>query len=253
MSGSRSRDWDAATYDRISGPQLAWAGEQIERLALQGDEIVLDAGCGSGRVTALIAELVPRGRVYGVDVAPSMVAHARDALGDRVTFLQQDLLELELPEPVDVVFSNATFHWIGDHPALFKRLHGVMVPGGRLVAQCGGKGNIDGFRRLADDVAREAQFARYFESWHGPWNYAGAEESADRLQNAGFVEVRTWLQDKTTPLDDPRPFVSTVCLVAHLDRLPVDLRDPFVDAVMERSARPFVLEYVRLNMVGRKP
>ncbi|HLY50163.1 MAG TPA: class I SAM-dependent methyltransferase, partial [Solirubrobacteraceae bacterium] len=100
-----SRDWDAASYDRVSDPQYGWALEQLERLPLAGDEVVLDAGCGSGRVTVELARRVPRGRVYGVDVAPSMAAHARQALGDRATILCQDLTALELPEPVDAVFS----------------------------------------------------------------------------------------------------------------------------------------------------
>ena len=144
-AAGESRDWDAASYDRVSDPQLAWALEQLDRLDLQGDEVVLDAGCGSGRVTALLADRVPRGKVFAVDVAPSMVAHARSALGDRATVLCQDLVELDLPEPVDAAFSNATFHWVHDHERLFAGLHRALNPGGRLVAQCGGIGNIDAF------------------------------------------------------------------------------------------------------------
>lgn len=253
MSGEAvARDWDASTYDRISGPQQRWAAEQLDRLALRGDEVVLDAGCGSGKVTAELVRRVPRGRVYAVDAAPSMVAHAREALGDSAAVLCQDLVELELPEPVDVVFSNATFHWIADHDMLFAALHRNLRPGGRLVAQCGGRGNIDSFRRLADEIAGEPPFAPHFAGWRGPWNYAGPEETAERLRAAGFVEVQTWLADKPTPLEDPRPFVSTVCLVRHLDQLPAELHGPFVDAVLERSRRPFVLEYVRLNMTARR-
>jgi len=94
-------------------------------LTLSGDEVVLDAGCGSGRVTALLADRVPRGRVLRVDVAPSMTAHAAAALRDRATILTQDLVELSLLEPVDVVFSNATFHWVHDHDALFAAIHGL--------------------------------------------------------------------------------------------------------------------------------
>lgn len=247
-----SRDWDATTYDRVSAPQQGWAAEQLQRLELIGDEVVLDAGCGSGRVTAELVARVPRGRVYAVDAAPSMVAHARDALGDGATVLCQDLVRLSLPEPVDAAFSNATFHWIGDHEALFAALARNMRPGAQLVAQCGGRGNIDSFRRLADEVAATEPFAAHFVAWQGPWNYAGPEETAQRLRAAGFEDVQTWLQDKPTPLQDPRPFVSTVCLVRHLDRLPAELHEPFVDEVLASYPQPFVLEYVRLNMTARR-
>lgn len=246
------RDWDASTYDRVSGPQQRWAAEQLERLHLAGDEVVLDAGCGSGKVTAVIAGLVPRGRVYGVDVAPSMARHAEEALGDRATILCQDLVELELPEPADVVFSNATFHWVADHDALFAAIHRTLKPGGRLLAQCGGAGNIDRFRRLADEVAAQEPFAPHFAGWRGPWNYATAEDTARRLTAAGFIDVSTWLEDRPTEPEDPRSFVSTVCLVRHLDLVPDWLREAFVDRVLEVYGEPVVLEYVRLNMSARR-
>jgi trans-aconitate 2-methyltransferase len=245
-----SRDWDAASYDRVSDPQFGWAMEQLERLPLSGDEVVLDAGCGSGRVTAELVARVPDGRVYGVDVAPSMAEHARAALDGRATILCQDLVELELPEAVDAIFSNATFHWIADHDALFTALRRAMKPGARLVAQCGGRGNIDRFRRLADEVAGEAPFARFFEGWQGPWNYAPADETAERLRHAGFREVSCWLQPKSVTPADPRRFVQTVCLVRHLDRLPEEQHGPFIDRVLERSGEPLVLDYVRLNMTA---
>ncbi|HEY6525694.1 MAG TPA: methyltransferase domain-containing protein, partial [Solirubrobacteraceae bacterium] len=160
MAGTR--DWDASTYDRVSGPQQRWAAEQLDRLELAGDEVVVDAGCGSGKITLELIRRVPRGTVYAVDAAPSMVRHTQEAVGDRATALCQDLAELELPEPVDVVFSNATFHWIPDHDALFAALARNMKPGAQLLAQCGGKGNIDRFRVLADKVAFEEPFAPYF-------------------------------------------------------------------------------------------
>lgn len=247
-----TRDWDAGTYDRISAPQQRWAAEQLDRLHLAGDEVVLDAGCGSGRITLELARRVPRGAVYAVDAAPSMVRHAQEALGDRGTALCQDLVELDLPQPVDVVFSNATFHWIPDHDALFAALHRNMKPGARLVAQCGGRGNIDEFRRVADEVAFSPPFAACFTDWQRPWNYATAEATAERLGRAGFTDVSTWLEDKPTQLDDARSFVRTVCLVRHLDPLPPERHDEFVDAVLARLDEPLVLHYVRLNMTARR-
>lgn len=285
-----SRDWDAATYDRVSDPQLGWALEQLERLPLTGEEVVLDAGCGSGRVTAELVERLPRGRVYGVDAAPSMAAHARRALGERATVLCQDLVELSLPEPVDAVFSNATFHWVPDHDALFAALHRSMRDGARLVAQCGGRGNIDAFRVIADAVAHEPPFKPHFDGWRRPWNYATAEETAVRLRRAGFSEVHCWLEPKSVTLAQPRAFVQSVCLVRHLDPLPEDVRESFVDRVLaqlddsrtaqpddsgvalsgeagsrscgwpegeagsraggKREGEPLVLDYVRLNMTA---
>jgi trans-aconitate 2-methyltransferase len=248
-----SADWDAVTYDRVSDPQFGWALEQLARLPLAGDEVVLDAGCGSGRVTAELVKRVPRGRVYGVDVAPSMVAHAQAALGGNATILCQDLVDLELPEPVEVVFSNATFHWIRDHDALFNALHRALRPGGRLHAQCGGFGNIDLFHAGAATVAAEEPFAPYFAGWQRPWNFATPEQTAERLERAGFEAIRCWLEPKPVTPPDPYSFTKTVCLVRHLDPLPEQLHKRFIDHVLERAGEPVVLDYVRLNMTARVP
>jgi len=251
-SPSPVHDWDAATYDRISAPQQRWAAEQLDRLELAGDEAVADAGCGSGRVTRELCERVPRGTVYAVDAAPSMVAHTRRALGDRVTTLCQDIAELALPEPVDLIFSNATFHWVPDHDALFAALHRNLKPGGRLVAQCGGDGNIESVRAAAARVTTQPPFADHFAGWSSPWNYATADQTAGRLARAGFTEIETWSQERPTPMRDGRIFLETVILVRHLDPLPPALRDRFVDAVMEQLPDPLVLDYVRLNMRARR-
>ncbi len=245
------RNWNATRYHEISAPQQAWAAEQFERLALVDGESVLDAGCGSGKITAQLVEMTPHGRVYGVDAAASMVAHASAELGERAVILHQDLTELKLPEEVDAIFSNATFHWIKDHPRLFAALLAALKPGGRLVAQCGGEGNIDHFRKIAEELIEEPSYAGYFTDH--PWNYAGAEVTASRLTDAGFVDVQTWLEPKPTVLEDPREFITTVCLLPHLSQLPEELREPFVDEVLERTGVPLTLDYVRLNMVATKP
>jgi trans-aconitate 2-methyltransferase len=246
-----SRDWDAATYHRVSGPHVEWAGALLDRLDLRGDETVLDAGCGSGRVTLMLAERLPEGHVIAVDQAPSMVEHARQALGDRATVLQAELTELELERPVDAVFSNAVFHWIPDHDRLFERLFAALRPGGRLVAQCGGEGNVARFHRAAAAAASEFPFAEHMEGWRGPWNFAGPDETAARLARVGFDAVETWLEPYPVVPDDPTDYLRTVCLGYHLEQLPEELRDGYVDAVRIRAGDE--LDYVRLNITARRP
>ncbi|MEA2386497.1 MAG: trans-aconitate 2-methyltransferase [Thermoleophilaceae bacterium] len=248
-----SRDWDAATYDRVSNPQVEWAKPVLERLALSGDETVLDAGCGSGRVTKLLLERVPKGRVIAVDSAPAMVAKAREALGDRAEIQLQDLAELRLDEPVDAVFSNAVFHWVLNHERLFGRLFDVLRPGGRLEAQCGGAGNIQTFHDAVSRLADRPPFSSYFEGWSGPWNFATAEETAGRLERAGFAEVRCWLEEWPVEPPEPHDYLRTVCLGHHLEQLPDELRDTLVGSVVESLGDPLTLEYVRLNISARRP
>ncbi len=242
------RDWDGATYDRISAPQQAWGREVLERLPLSGDELVLDAGCGSGRVTEMLLERLPRGRVIAVDASPSMVASARERLGDAADARVMDLLELELDEPLDAILSTATFHWIADHPRLFMRLHAALRPGGRLIAQCGGEGNVRRTREAAQAVSAEQPFAEYMAGWEGPWNFSSAELAEQRLRDVGFREARCWLVPVTVQPPEPREFLRTVNLGSHLMRLPEQLREPFVIAVHERLGDPYTIDYVRLNI-----
>jgi trans-aconitate 2-methyltransferase len=242
------RDWDAASYDRVSDPMTRWGTNVLGRLPLLGDETVLDAGCGSGRVTEQLLDRLPSGRVIALDGAPSMIEAARGRLarfGRRVDFVVADLerrLPLE-PASVDAIVSTATFHWVEDHAALFRHLAVVLRPGGRLVAQCGGKGNI---------VSVTRAIAATGERWAGPWTFASPEETRTRLAAAGFTEIEAWLTNEPTPLEPGEPlreYLRTVVLGAHLARLPEARRAPFVDAVADALPAP-AIDYVRLNIVA---
>lgn len=248
-------DWDAATYDRVADPQEEWGLEVLGRLELRGDETVLDAGCGSGRVTRLLLERLPRGRVIAVDASPEMVGHAREELaGSRADVRRADLARLRLHdgEQVDAVFSNATFHWVPDHDALFSRLGQALRPGGCLSAQCGGEGNIAAVHETALAAAEDAGLAARFDGWPRPWNFAAPEQTAQRLRRAGFEDVETWMQAWPVEPGEPRVYLETVCLGPHLERLGADEHDRFLDAVMSRLGERPTLDYVRLNMVARR-
>ena len=242
------REWDAQTYDRVSDPQYEWGLEVLGRLDLAGNELVMDAGCGSGRVTAKLLERLPHGRVLCVDASEQMIEKAREALGDRADYLVADLSELEVPERVDVIFSTATFHWVLDHDRLFSRLHAALKPGGRLVAQCGGEGNVAKHARAIVEVATRPEFIDHFQGLEMMWNFAPADATEERLREAGFADVRCWLEDKPVQPENPYDFTTTVTMGPHLSRLPEELRRQFAEAVLEVEDDPLVLNYVRLNM-----
>ena len=248
-----SRDWDAATYDRVSGPQETWARRVLDRLPLAGDERVLDAGCGSGRVTHLLLDRLPDGHVVAVDGSQSMAELARENLPpDRTTVIHSDLTELVLDEPVNAVFSNAVFHWIADHELLFRRMHDVLEPGGPMVVQCGGQGNVERFHERAREVSAREPYAAYLADWVGPWNFQDPKSTADRLRRAGFEDIRTGLEPAPVVPDEPVAFMRTVCLGNHIDRLPEELREPFVEDVAALFGEPVELDYVRLNIDARR-
>ena len=248
-----NQQWDGASYDRISSIQLGWGTEVLARLSLRGDETVLDAGCGSGRVSELIAARLPHGRVLAYDASPSMAAAARERLAGlvedgRAEVLEGDLLELDLRQPVDAILSTATFHWISDHDRLFRRLRRALRAGGALVAQCGGEGNIERLRAEARAVLAREPYAEHFVGWRNPWNYSGAQITRERLLAAGFAAAECWLTPAPAQPEQPREFLSTVVLGPHVQRLPPQLRERFMDEVLERLGEPVVVDYVRLNI-----
>ncbi|HEY1778755.1 MAG TPA: methyltransferase domain-containing protein [Solirubrobacteraceae bacterium] len=242
------RDWNAGSYDNISAPQQQWGAAVVERLQLRGDETVLDAGAGTGRVTDMVLERLPHGRVIAVDASPSMCETARERLpAERVSVICSDLLELELPEAVDAIVSTATFHWIHDHETLFARLRACLRDGGQFVAQCGGHGNIDRARRVGEALAASEPFAPHLAGMGAVWNYADAEVTRTRLQNAGFEVSACWLQPAPVTPPAPREFLETVIYGPYLDLLPPELHADFIDAAASALGDPLVLEYVRLN------
>jgi trans-aconitate 2-methyltransferase len=239
------RDWDAATYDRIADPQLRWGTAVLDRLELDDAGTIMDAGCGSGRVTELLAERFPNAQIVALDGSSSMIERARRRLerfGDRITFVLADLMQpLPVDEPVEAVFSTATFHWIPDHDALFENLAGAMRPGARLVAQCGGAGNLTSVVRVLEEMGADTFSGKVF---------ATPAETEARLGRAGFVDVECWLHREPTPfesLDALATFLRTVVLGDHVHGMSDDEAAAFTQAVASQLPG-LELDYVRLNI-----
>jgi trans-aconitate 2-methyltransferase len=259
-----SREWNAADYHRLSAPQFYWGQRVLNELHLRGDECVLDAGCGTGRLTQLLLENLPRGRVVGLDISRNMTTRAqrdlRPAFGERAQFVAADLVALPFRDAFDGIFSTASLHWVLDHDVLFRNLFAALRPGGWLHAQCGGGSNIQRLRQRASALSQTPIFAPWLADFADPWYFSDAESAGNRLRSAGFEQIRAELEMAHVTVSTSEEFqdyLRTFVLHRHLERLPREnLRTHYVRELADISADddpPWTLDYCRLNLRARKP
>lgn len=241
------REWNASSYDEVAAPMTTRGLELVNGLRLRGDERVLDAGCGTGRVTARLLERLPEGEVIALDGSQAMLDAAGERFGDdpRVTLVHADLGgPLPLEDPVDLVISTSTFHWVLDHDALFAGLFAVLRPGGRLRGECGGTGNIANVLVALAELGVEEEDK----------GFAAPKETVARLQRAGFADAWADLTPRPEPVAAERleQFLTTVVLGGHVQRLGPERGAQLVHDVAARLPAP-VIEYVRLNLGAMRP
>jgi trans-aconitate 2-methyltransferase len=256
------REWDARSYHKVSEPQFEWGKRVLSTLALGGDEILMDAGCGTGRLTGLVAERLPDGRVVAVDRSENMTRVAAETLAPfqaRSSVALADLSALPFRAAFDVVFSTATFHWILDHQRLFDELYSVLKAGGRLHAQCGGGKNLERIHRRAHALMQASEFKPFFGDWREPWEFASVTVTQIRLERAGFTDLDVSLDRAPVVFPDGAAyaaFVSTVVLRPFLVRIENErLRQAFVDRMTtaaEEDDPAYELDYWRLNIRARR-
>lgn len=243
---STRREWDAPAYDRLNAPMNVRGNDAVARLELRGDETVLDAGCGTGQVTATLLERLPHGRVVALDGSRQMLDAARERFaGDgRVSYVYADLAEpLPLEQPVDAIVSTSTFHWVLDHDALFHHLAAVLKPGGQLVVDCGGAGNIAPVLAILDELGHTEH----------PWNYAGVEETRAQLRAAGFDDdaaVRLVPRVSQHTREELEGFLTSVVLRTFVTELGPEAGGALVRQVADRLPDR-ELHWVRLEIVAR--
>jgi trans-aconitate 2-methyltransferase len=253
-------DWNAAAYDGLSDPMFEWGMAVMETLELKSDERVLDAGCGSGRLTEKLLERLPAGSVVALDFSPKMLEQARRRLarfGERVEFMHASLQDFELPRKVDGVFSNAVFHWVPDHAAMFRSLHGALKPGGWLAAQFGGVGNLARTLRRAHEVAEQSGFREQLRGVEVGPHFEDPPSTRERMEAAGFHVSEAELHT-VTPRFERREryeaFLETVVLHQFVADISEGLRSEYLEEISSRTLREegeYLLDYVRLTVKAR--
>jgi trans-aconitate 2-methyltransferase len=236
-----------------------WAQQVIDDLGLKGDEVVLDAGCGSGSVTLDLWHKLPNGKIYALDSSPDMINKLRSTLEERsitnIIPMQADLTRFTLNEQVDVVFSNAVFHWIPDDNALFGALARATKPGGRLRAQCGGADNNKRLMTATRDVERREPYSQYLAARVDTRKYRSEAQAIEALQRNGWKNAKANVFPSPVEfdkIDDAVLYLKTIILQQQFSSLPGEMGEQFlrevIDEVIMRHGAPFVADYVRLDM-----
>ena len=242
--------WDARTYDQVSClVQYKWGQQVIKWRKWRGNEIVMDAGCGSGLLTKQLAKQVPRGKIYAVDIDSNMIKQAKSNLKsfDNVEIIQSSFADIKLPRKMDVIFSNSALHWVQDHRKAFQNFWEMLKPmndnndvtdasvsrnnsnnntaagrSGQLLVQCGGHGNLQQIITILERIIHLYQFKKYFTDWQQPWYFAKAEDTSKLLQEIGYVNTKVYSSSDSVIFPNREiysKFLKTVVMKPYLDYL----------------------------------
>jgi trans-aconitate 2-methyltransferase len=268
--------WDAQTYDEVSRlVQYRWGQQILQWRKWSGNEIIMDAGCGTGLLTKLLAQRVPIGKVYGVDIDSNMIKQAKSNLKglENVELVRSDFSNVKLPTKLDVIFSNASLHWVRDHAKVFQHFWNMLKydssEPSQLLIQCGGYGNLQRILLLARRVTELNEFNEYFTNMEQSWYFAKSDDTTKLLRKIGYVNIKVHLNNDRVSLTNREiysRFVKTVVLKPFLEYFPDNKTrnrylELFLDEVEKKSTStsskksqtPCSLDYVRLNIIADKP
>jgi len=229
--------WDVKDYNKSSSEQQRWAKELIEKLRLRGDERVLDIGSGDGKVTAEIARRVPKGFVLGIDSSEDMVSFAREkfpaAECPNLSFEVMDARRLSFNGGFDVVFSNATLHWVIDHSPVLAGIRRSLNP--RVLLQMGGRGNAGEVLEAVEAVIARDNWKCHYSNFAFPYGFYGPEEYEEWLCGSGLSAKRVELIEKDMVHKGKEGLSAWIrtTWMPYTQRVPEDMRGRLVDEIAD--------------------
>jgi trans-aconitate 2-methyltransferase len=230
-------EFDGKKYEKASAHQKEWGSKILGELNLRGTEQVLDLGCGDGVLTAQIADLVPHGEVVGIDASQGMIEAARGKERANLRFVLMDIDQLNYVEEFDVVFSNATLHWVKNHERLLDNVRIALRTDGKLRFNFAGEGNCSHFFKVIREAMSHDDFAAGFADFQWPWYMPSVEQYESLVHRSGLRDARVWGEnaDRLFPdVDTMVRWVDQPSLVPFLACVPEANRRAFRDFVVGR-------------------
>ena len=244
-----------------SNVQLEWGRKLLERRRWIGNEIVMDAGAGSGNLTKILAGKVPQGQVYAVDADSNMIKQAKSNLSGcrNVQVIHSRMDKVNLPTKFDIIFSNSALHWVLDQEDVYSHFWQLLKSRGELLIECGARGNVERPLSVIFKIMQSDQFKEHFINWKQPWYFPKPDETKKLLQEARFKDIKVNLSKRTTAFSDRQSFanfVKTVIMKPFLSYLPnAKRKDQFLGvflAEFEESGAGWLLDFMRLGIFARK-
>lgn len=246
------QQWDATLYDAKHFFVSQLAADLVELLAPQNKERILDLGCGTGYLTHKIS--ISGSEVMGIDSAPSMINQARENYNN-LNFEVADGTNLQFTEEFDAVFSNAVLHWIKEPQKVIASIYRALKPGGRFVAEFGGKGNIKSILTAVNNAIGDANY-----SIDIPWYFPSISEYGTLLEEQGLELTFATLFERLTPLEDGERGMQNWLKMfgSFLDAFPTETQNSMLVNI-ENQLRPILykngnwfVDYRRIRVVAIK-
>jgi len=249
-------NWNAQDYAKNSANQFQWAKELIPKLKLQGNETLLDIGCGDGKITAELARCISSGRAVGVDSSEKMIQLAKTTFLQKdypnLSFQVMDARKLTFQGEFDIAFSNATLHWIVDQKAMLCGVQRSLKPGGRLLFQMAGKGNARDVLSIIKKLAAAKPWKGFFSNMTFPYGFYDPKDYKAFLHEADLEPLRIELFPKDMKFNGAEGLAGWVrtTWLPFTDKLPVELRAKFVELIVNRYLETYPADAAGTVHVG---
>ena len=232
-----SFEFDGEKYRKASAHQKEWGEKLIFVLDLKGNESILDLGCGDGITTEKLAELVPNGKVLGIDASNGMIESAKKLEKGNLKFCILNINDIDYRNKFDLIISNATLHWVKDHKTLLKNCHQALKANGRVRFNFAGDGNCQNFFKVVKEAMNDIRYRKYFEKFVWPWYMPTLSEYKNVIKGTNFIGVNIWEENADRYFPDSDAMIKWIdhpSIVPFLNHISEEDKWSFRDFVVDR-------------------
>lgn len=232
----KTYEFDGENYKIASFHQKECGKNLISKITLQGNEIILDLGCGDGYLTEQLSMLVPNGKVLGIDASAGMIKTAKEIHRNNLEFIHMDINELHFSNEFNIIFSNAALHWVKNHNRLLKSSYEALTVGGILLWDFGSNGNCSNFLAVIQKKICENKYKDFFRNFEMPWFMPTKNYYEEIITNIGYcdfkiIEVN---RDRYFPTSNEMiKWIDQPCIVPFKEGIPDTLKSTFRKEVIE--------------------